>query len=116
MLERFKARGLVKARGRQRTDSTHVLGAVRDLHLLELVGETLRATLDDLAAVVPDWLRALAPPAWFERYGRRVEDGRLPRSQEKREVLALEIGADGFLLLDALDAPTAPPAAHAVAM
>jgi transposase len=116
MLERFKTRGLVKARGKQRTDSTHVLGAVRDLHLLELVGETLRAALDDLAAVVPDWLRALAPPAWFERYGHRVEDSRLPRSREKREALALEIGADGFLLLDALDAPTAPPAAHAVAM
>ena len=116
MLERFKARGLVKARGKQRTDSTHVLGAVRDLHLLELVGETLRATLDDLAAVVPDWLRTLAPPAWFERYGHRVEDYRLPKSQEKREALALEIGADGFRLLDALDAPTAPPAARNVTM
>jgi len=116
MLERFKTRGLVKARGKQRTDSTHVLGAVRDLHLLELVGETLRAALDDLAAVVPDWVRSLAPPAWFERYGHRVEDSRLPRSREKREALALEIGADGFRLLDALDAPTAPPAAHAVAM
>jgi transposase len=54
MLERFKARGLVRARGRQRTDSTHVLAAVHDLHLLELVAETLRATLDDLAAIVPD--------------------------------------------------------------
>jgi transposase len=60
-----------------------------------------------LAAVVPDWLRALAPPIWFERYAHRVEDGRLPKSQEKREALALEIGADGFRLLDALDAPTA---------
>jgi transposase len=116
MLERFKARGLVKAHGKQRTDSTHVLGAVRDLHLLELVGETLRATLDDLAAVVPDWVRALAPPVWFERYAHRVEDCRLPKSQEKREALALEIGADGFLLLDALDAPTAPTAARDVAM
>ena len=48
MLERFKHRGLVKERGKQRTDSTHVLGAVRDLHILELVGETLRATLDGL--------------------------------------------------------------------
>ena len=114
MLERFKARGLVKAHGKQRTDSTHVLGAVRDLHLLELVGETLRATLDDLAAVVPDWVRALAPPVWFERYAHRVEDCRLPKSQEKREALALEIGADGFLLLDALDAPTAPTAARDV--
>lgn len=53
MLEHFKARGLIKPRGRQRTDSTHVLGAVRDLHLLELVTETLRATLNDLAAVAP---------------------------------------------------------------
>jgi transposase len=114
MLDRFKERGLVKARGKQRTDSTHVLGAVRDLHLLELVGETLRATLDDLAAVVPDWLRTLAPSAWFERYGHRVKDSRLPRSREKREALALEIGADGFQLLNALDAPTAPPAVRTV--
>jgi len=81
MLERFKARGLVKARGKQRTDSTHVLAAVHDLHLLELVGETLRATLDDLAAVAPDWLRAVAPPAWFERYTRRIEEYRLPRGR-----------------------------------
>ncbi len=62
MLERFKARGLVKARGKQRTDSTHVLAAVHDLHLLELVAETLRATLDDLATIVPDWVRAIAHP------------------------------------------------------
>jgi transposase len=74
MLERFKARGLIKARSKQRTDSTHVLGAVRDLHLLELVAETLRATLNDLAAVVPGWLRTVAQPAWFERYARRIED------------------------------------------
>jgi transposase len=116
MLERFKTRGLVKARGKQRTDSTHVLAAVHDLHLLELVGETLRATLDDLAAVVPDWLREIARPAWFERYARRIEDYRLPKGREKREALALEIGADGFLLLEALDAPTAPVAAREVPM
>src|SRR5215213_9185888 len=116
MLERFKDRGLVKARGKQRTDSTHVLAAVHDLHLLELVAETLRATLDDLAAVVPDWLRTLAQPAWFERYGRRIEEYRLPKSRDKREALALEVGADGFCLLDALDGPDAPAAARALPM
>ena len=116
MLERFKARGLVKARGKQRTDSTHVLAAVHDLHLLELVAETLRAALNDLAAVVPDWVRATAQPVWFERYNRRVEDYRLPKSQKEREALALEIGADGFVLLDALDAPDAPASAREVAM
>jgi transposase len=82
MLEHFKARGLVKPRGKQRTDSTHVLGAVRDLHLLELVGETLRATLDDLAAVVPEWLRSIAQPIWFERYAHRIEDCRLDLLRE----------------------------------
>src|ERR671932_1186125 len=85
MLEFFKARGLVRPRGKQRTDSTHVLAAVRHLNLLELMVETLHATLDDLAAVVPDWLRGVAQPAWFERYGRRAEDYRLPKSQEARE-------------------------------
>src|SRR5512134_601577 len=116
MLERFRARGLVKVRNKQRTDSTHVLAAVHDLHLLELVGETLRATLYDLAAVVPDWVREIAQPAWFARYARRIEDYRLPKNQEKRAALALEIGTDGFVLLDALDAPTAPTAAREVPM
>jgi transposase len=54
MLGQFRAHCLVKAPGKQRTDSTYILAAVHDLHLLELVAETLRATLDDLAAVVPD--------------------------------------------------------------
>src|SRR5919206_518642 len=90
--------------------------AVHDLHLLELVAETLRAALDDLAAVVPDWLRGVAQPVWFERYGRRVEDYRLPKRREEREALALAVGADGFLLLDALDAPGAPAAAREVPM
>src|SRR5512134_4135427 len=116
MLECFKAHGLVRARGKQRTDSTHVLAAVHDLHLLELVAETLRAALDDLAAVVPNWLREVARPVWFERYGHRVEDYRLPKRREEREALALEVGADGFLLLDALDAPEAPAVARAVPM
>jgi transposase len=116
MLEQFRQRGLLKARGKQRTDSTYVLAAVRDLHLLELVGETLRASLDDLAAVAPEWLRGIAPAVWFERYAHRIEDYRLPKSQEKREALALTVGADGFLLLDALDAASAPTAAREVPM
>jgi hypothetical protein len=116
MLERFKARGLVKARGKQRTDSTHALAAVHDLHLLELVAETLRAALDDLAAVAPDRLRGVAEPVWFERYGRRVEDYRLPKAQAERAALALAIGADGFALLESLDASEAPSEARSVPM
>ena len=116
MLEHFKARGLVKARGKQRTDSTHVLGAVHDLHLLELVAETLIATLNDLAAIVPDWLKDVAQPAWFKRYAHRIEDYGLPKTKEKREVFALEVGHDGFALLDALDALDSSSDVHAIPM
>ena len=63
-----------KARGRPRTDSTHVLGALRVLSRLEQVAETLRAALNAVAAEAPDWLRTVAPPDWFERYGRRAEE------------------------------------------
>jgi transposase len=42
LLEVAMAHGWVRARGRQRTDSTHILAAVRTLNRLELVGETLR--------------------------------------------------------------------------
>jgi len=109
VLEACRAHGLLKARGRQRTDSTHVLAAVRKLNRLELLGETLRATLNAIATTEPAWLRALAPPAWYERYGRRVEDLRLPKAAAAREAYAGQVGDDGFRLLAALDAPEAPP-------
>ena len=109
LLQRLQEQGLVRARGRQRTDSTHVLAAVRVLNRLERVGETLRAALNELAAVAPEWLQALAPPAWYERYGRRVENYRLPKTEAARLDLAATIGADGQHLLAALDAATDRP-------
>jgi transposase len=56
MLTRFKASGLLKTRGQQRTDSTHVLASIRVLNRLENVGETLRAALNSLATAAPEWL------------------------------------------------------------
>lgn len=108
LLERWRVLGLLKVRGPQRTDSTHVLAAIRVLNRLELVAETLRATLNALATVAPDWLQGLAPLAWYERDSRRIEDTRLPREQAQRDAYAQTVGADGFHLLDALDAPQAP--------
>jgi transposase len=55
-------RRLVKARGRQRTDSTHILAAVRALNRIEVVGETMRHALNTLAVAAPEWLRAVSPP------------------------------------------------------
>jgi transposase len=108
LLARCRELGLVKARGRQRSDTTHVLAAVRLLNRLELVGETLRAALNELATVAPDWLRGVAPRAWYERYALRLEDGRLPRTAAEREAYARTVGEDGFALLDRLDEPATP--------
>jgi transposase len=108
MLEHFKAKGLVKARGRQRTDSTHVLAAIRVMNRLELVAETLRATLNDLAEAAPNWLHPIAAPEWYERYGQRVEESRLPKSEAARLRFAEQVGHDGFTVLDAVVRPDAP--------
>jgi transposase len=99
-----RTQGLLKARGRQRTDSTHVLAAIRVLNRLERVGETLRAALNSLAVVVPTWVEALAPPEWYERYAHRVENYQMPKTDAARKALAAVIGADGQVLLQALDA------------
>ncbi|HME90503.1 MAG TPA: transposase, partial [Myxococcaceae bacterium] len=80
LLDQLKELGLIHERGRQRTDSTHVLAAVRVLNRLERVGETLRAALNDLAVMAPEWLQALVPPEWYPRYGKRVENYHLPKT------------------------------------
>jgi transposase len=103
LLQRVEGLGLLKRRGRQRTDSTHVLAAVRTLNRLERVGETLRAALNALAVVAPEWLRAQAPAEWYERYGQRVENYDLPKTEAARQALAASIGADGQTLLAAID-------------
>ena len=48
------------------------------------------------------------PPVWYERYGTRIEDTRLPQGQAKRDAYAQMVGEDGFALLDALEAPETP--------
>ncbi|MFL5590729.1 MAG: IS1182 family transposase [Ktedonobacteraceae bacterium] len=108
LLEVCKQRGWLKAGGKQRTDSTHVLARVRSLSNLECVGETLRATLDDLASVAPEWLVRHISPEWLERYGHRVENYRLPKAESQRTSLAQQIGADGLHLLQALEQADAP--------
>ena len=106
--------GLLKARGRQRTDSTHVLAAVRELNRIELLAETLRAALNAVTAAVPDWLRALTPPEWHKRYGRRIEKMRLPETGPKRDAYVVQVGMDGYRLLDALAAENTPAEAAAL--
>ena len=106
LLMRIQEMGLLKERGRQRSDSTHVLASVRELNRLELVAESLRAALNAIAQQAPGWLRSIAPQVWFDRYSKRVEDFRLPRGKAKREAYLLQVAEDGFQLIDHL--PKAP--------
>ncbi|RPI86737.1 MAG: IS1182 family transposase, partial [Chloroflexi bacterium] len=108
LLERFRERGLLKRRGKQRTDSTHVQAAIRILNRLELVGESLRHALNRLAVSSPGWLKTRAPSEWYERYGARFEQSRLPQTETERDKLALQIGQDGRQLLIWAYAPEAP--------
>src|SRR3982751_1787300 len=109
LLQRCRDLGLIRQRGRQRTDSTHVLAAVRVLHRLERVGETMRPALNELAVIAPDWLQALSTAEWFRRYGRRVENYHLPKTDAAREEMARVIAADGERLLAAVDAASDQP-------
>jgi len=79
-----------------------VLAAIRTLNRLECVGETLRAALNELASIAPEWLREHAAPEWFDRYSTRIEDSRLPKGKEARKEYAEVIGADGSRLLISL--------------
>lgn len=107
VLEKLKGAGLLRARGRARTDATHVLGAVRTLNRIELVGETLRVALEEIAELCPALLVPLLDAGWAERYGRRVELARLlgrGSSKTSADKLAAQIAGDGARLLGAIEA------------
>lgn len=109
MLARLKEEGLVRSGGRQRTDATEVLGCVRRLNRVETCGESLRAALEEIAAISPGFVVPLLKEGWDQRYGRKVETSRLlGRKNGSARALVEQIGTDGQELLDAIDAdPTA---------
>lgn len=107
LLERCIELELIKIRGKQRTDATYILGAVRTLTRLEQIGESLRAALNEIARIVPDWLQAWVPLDWYERYERRVEQERLPKSKNEQQKYALRVGMDGHQLLEVINQDTA---------
>jgi hypothetical protein len=64
--------------------------------------------LNVLSEVAPEWILAHVPAQWVERYGERVEHERLPKEEEERKQYANQVGADGWMLLAALDASATP--------
>jgi transposase len=109
VLKVMRDKGLVAAGDKQRTDSTHVVAAVRNLNRLELAGESVRACVEALAVAAPGWLaEAITVSGWSKRYAARVDSWRLPTSEAKRVELALAYGTDGYALLRAVYAPDTP--------
>jgi transposase len=108
LLDVCRVRGLVKARGKQRTDATHVLAAIRTLNRLECLGETLAHTLQQLLHDAPQWALATIPADWWERYAARFDAFRLPSTAPKRAALAEALGHDGRQLLTWVQATTTP--------
>ena len=108
MLSKFVELGLLKARGKARTDSTHILAAVKELTRLEHLEETLKYALNTLAAFAPTWLEEILTPDWYERYGQKVEHSKKTRTAAEKEAKASAIGTDGFYLLEAVYAETTP--------
>ena len=110
LLAKLAAGGLLKAGGKQRTDSTRVVAAVAALNRLELAGESVRAAVEALAAAHPDWLeQRICVADWTRRYGTPMTSWRPPQSEARREELAIAYARDGYALLEAVYDPSAPP-------
>ena len=99
LLEKLRQRKLLKERGKQRTDSTHVLASIRVMNRLETVVETMRAELNELAILAPEWLKSVALPEWQTRYTIRAEQSRLPLREKERAAYGEKVGRDGVHLL-----------------
>jgi len=110
LLERLAAGGLVKAGGKQRTGSTHVIAAVAALNRLALAGESVRAALEALAAAHPAWLeQRICVPDFARRYGTPMTSWRPPGSPARGDELAVGYARGGCALLEAVDDRAAPP-------
>jgi transposase len=108
MLEKCRDHGLIHKRGDMRTDATHVVAWVRNMNRLELAGETLRAALNVLATVNPEWLAANVEAEWYLKYARRFESDRKMRSKEEIIGAAERFGRDGVKLLEKLWLSSSP--------
>jgi len=98
-LDKCKSLGMLRDRSDMRTDSTHVVASIRNMNRSELVGETLRATLNVLSTADPQWMAANVDASWYLKYARRFGYPRETLSKEAIIAAAEGIGRDGIALL-----------------
>ena len=102
LLNLLTEKKLLNSKGNQRSRLDHVLANIRLLNRLELVGETLRAALNALAVAAPEWLVTQIPEEWYDLYGRRIEEYRLPEGAKQREEWVIDAGQAGISVLTVL--------------
>lgn len=98
VLELLIEMGLVKRKGKQRLDSTHILGYVKEMSRLECAVETLRVALEALGKAVPS---AERPEFWGTLWALYVQsevDWRL--SKAERQSRYRQCGSDMEELLE----------------
>src|SRR5258708_5933798 len=81
----------------------------RNMNRSELVGETLRATLNVLSTVDPTWVAANVEVSWYLKYARRFESDRQTQTKDGIIATAEEVGRDGMALLERIWTEDAPP-------
>ncbi|MBM4429970.1 MAG: IS1182 family transposase [Chloroflexi bacterium] len=101
ILAKLKALGLIKQRGKMRTDSTHILAVMQRLTQLELVSECLRVALQATAQVASDWLEQALPPTFVEAYSERQREYGLSDAEVRRRLA--QAGKDGYWFLAQVD-------------
>jgi len=100
ILDWIVSEGFLKKQGKQRTDSTHVLGKVAVLSRLEMLWETLRVALRTLEKAAPAWYESAIPATYHEYYSVRQSDWKLNQEEVQKETR--QAGQDGYWLLDHL--------------
>ena len=108
VLVQFEEKGWLSSGGKQRTDSTHVLSTISERSRLEALHECLRAALNDISEQEPEWLQSWVCGDWYQRYGRAIDDYRLPKKSSERTAYIEQIGSDGMVLLEQLWEENAP--------
>ena len=110
LVEEIRALGLIKARGKQRSDTAlkgvAMLVKVRRLSRIEMVVETLRLAVVALVEAHREGCEEIIPPSWEDRYGERFVRQRY--SEKEWQEYEANIGNDGMWLLKRLSDGGAP--------
>ena len=106
LVAQIRETGLIKERGKQRSDSIAMLAKVRWLSRLEVAVETLRLAVVSLVKVDRDWSEEILPPSWEDKYGERFVMQRYTEKEWKE--YEANIGNDGQWLLKRLVDGSAP--------